>query len=197
MTGLTIAESGCAKDLPAKLTCQVFVCSILAACGGLMFGYDIGISGTLMSFLVFFFIMHTLMNNRLKIFAVFVGGVTSMDDFLKKFFPVVYIKKHRAKEDNYCKYDNQYLQLFTSSLYLAAIVSSFIASLFCKKCGRKPTIQAASIFFLVGACLNAFAKDLGMLIAGRLCLGAGVGFGNQVCNTLSTELCNISAPIPC
>lgn len=107
-----------------------------------------------------------------------------MDDFLQKFFPSVYLKKHEAREDNYCKYDNQFLQLFTSSLYLAAIVSSFIASFFCKKFGRKPTIQAASIFFLAGAVLNAVAVELGMLIAGRICLGAGVGFGNQVCSSI-------------
>ncbi|KAJ6777709.1 SOLUTE CARRIER FAMILY 2 FACILITATED GLUCOSE TRANSPORTER [Salix koriyanagi] len=151
MPGLSMAESGGGRDFPAKLTLQVFICTIIAAFGGLMFGYDIGIS----------------------------GGVTSMDDFLEKFFPAVYLKKHEAREDNYCKYDNQFLQLFTSSLYLAAIVSSFIASFFCKKFGRKPTIQAASIFFLAGAVLNAAAVDLGMLIAGRLCLGVGVGFGNQ------------------
>lgn len=113
-------------------------------------------------------------------FFVVTGGVTSMDDFLIKFFPVVYEKKHRAKENNYCKYDNQYLQLFTSSLYLAAIVASFFASMACKKFGRKPTIQAASVFFVAGAILNTVAKDLLMLILGRLCLGAGVGFGNQV-----------------
>lgn len=103
-----------------------------------------------------------------------------MDDFLIKFFPDVYINKHKAKEDNYCKYDNPYLQLFTSSLYLAATVASFVASITCKTLGRKPTMQAASIFFLVGAILNCVAKDLAMLIVGRLCLGAGVGFGNQV-----------------
>ena len=107
-----------------------------------------------------------------------------MDDFLEKFFPAVYLKKHEATEDNYCKFDNQFLQLFTSSLYLAAIVSSFIASFFCKKFGRKPTIQAASIFFLTGAVLNAVAVELGMLIAGRICLGVGVGFGNQVCSSI-------------
>lgn len=32
-------------DFPAKLTTQVILCSIIAAFGGLMFGYDIGISG--------------------------------------------------------------------------------------------------------------------------------------------------------
>lgn len=32
-------------EFPAKLTGQVVICSIIAAFGGLMFGYDIGISG--------------------------------------------------------------------------------------------------------------------------------------------------------
>lgn len=34
--------------------------------------------------------------------------------------------------------------------------------------------------FCVGAILCAFAQDLAMLIIGRVCLGAGVGFANQV-----------------
>lgn len=104
-----------------------------------------------------------------------------MDDFLLKFFPAVYEKKHRVQEDNYCKYNNQTLQLFTSSLYLAAVVCSFFASFCCKKLGRKRTMQMAAAFFFVGVILNAAALNLPMLIIGRLCLGAGVGFGNQVC----------------
>ena len=36
--------------------------------------------------------------------------------------------------------------------------------------------------FCVGAILCAFAQDLAMLIIGRVCLGAGVGFANQVCS---------------
>lgn len=103
-----------------------------------------------------------------------------MDDFLERFFPMVYERKHTAIENNYCKYDNQNLQLFTSSLYLAALVSSFIASKVCTKCGRKLTMQAASVFFLIGVILNAAATGLPMLIVGRLLLGVGVGFANQV-----------------
>lgn len=116
------------------------------------------------------------------------GGVTSMDDFLEKFFPAVYVKKHRAKEDNYCKYDNQDLQLFTSSLYLAALVSSFFASKSCTKFGRKLTMQAASVFFLVGVILNVAAHDLAMLIIGRILLGVGVGFGNQAVPLFLSEI---------
>ena len=103
-----------------------------------------------------------------------------MDVFLKKFFPTVFTKKHHAKEDNYCKFDDQFLQLFTSSLYLAAVVSSLFASKCCQKYGRRITIQLASLFFLIGVVLNAAAMNLWMLIIGRLFLGAGIGFGNQV-----------------
>lgn len=46
MPAIALAETGNGKDFPAKLTGQVLVCSIIAAFGGLMFGYDIGISGT-------------------------------------------------------------------------------------------------------------------------------------------------------
>ncbi|KAJ8564470.1 hypothetical protein K7X08_000930 [Anisodus acutangulus] len=66
--------------------------------GGSLFGYDLGVS----------------------------GRVTSMDDFLKEFFPKVYRRKHaHLEETDYCKYDNQILTLFTSSLYFAALVSTF------------------------------------------------------------------------
>lgn len=39
---MNIEEGG---SFPAKMTFQVVLCSIIAAVGGLMFGYDIGISG--------------------------------------------------------------------------------------------------------------------------------------------------------
>ncbi|KAI3450298.1 hypothetical protein Pfo_006963 [Paulownia fortunei] len=134
---IVAAEKGGGGHFPAELTKQVVFCSLIAAFGGLMFGYDIGIS----------------------------GGVTSMDNFLLKFFPSVYEKKHRAKENNYCKFDNQLLQLFTSSLYLAAVVCSWAASFCCKKFGRKRTMQMAAALFLVGVVLNTAAVDLYMLIA--------------------------------
>ena len=110
------------------------------------------------------------------------GGVTSMDDFLKKFFPAVYERKQHAHENNYCKYDNQFLQLFTSSLYLAALVASFVASRVCSKAGRKPTMQISSVFFLAGVVLTAGGLNIEMLIIGRILLGCGVGFANQVRN---------------
>ncbi|KAI3891378.1 hypothetical protein MKX03_017954 [Papaver bracteatum] len=138
----------------------IVFCWLIAAVGGLMFGYDIGIS----------------------------GGVTAMDDFLLKFFPAVYAKKRFAREDNYCKFDDQRVQLFTSSLYLAALVSSFFASKVCTKYGRKQTMLVASGFYLLGVALNAAANNLIMLIVGRILLGFGVGFGNEAVPVFLSEI---------
>ncbi|KAH0729079.1 hypothetical protein KY289_000267 [Solanum tuberosum] len=147
----------------SKITVYVVSCWIFAAFGGLMFGYDIGIS----------------------------GGVSAMDDFLIKFFPHVYQTKLHAKENNYCKYDNWLLQLFTSSLYISALFASFFASKAATKLGRKITILIASIFFIVGAVLSAVAENKLMLIFGRILFGIGVGFGNETVPLFLTEVAPI------
>lgn len=107
-----------------------------------------------------------------------------MDDFLIKFFPKIYERKIHATENNYCKYDDQMLQLFTSSLYVAALVASFFASKACSALGRRPTIFMASTFFIAGAILSAASRAKWMLILGRILFGFGVGFGNEVLITV-------------
>jgi len=113
------------------------------------------------------------------------GGVTSMDDFLKEFFPDVYMRKNmHQNETDYCKYDNQVLTLFTSSLYISALFMTFFASSLTRKKGRKASIIVGALSFLAGAILNAAAKNIPMLIIGRILLGGGIGFGNQVSQIL-------------
>ncbi|KAK6147589.1 hypothetical protein DH2020_018501 [Rehmannia glutinosa] len=137
---------------PGKLTSYVVLTVMAGAAGGLIFGYDLGIS----------------------------GGVTSMAPFLEKFFPDVY-KKEAADTGNnqYCKFDSQTLQLFTSSLYLAALGASVVAAPLTRKYGRRITMMMAGFIFLIGAALTGGAVHLLMLIGGRILLGVGVGFANQ------------------
>ncbi|KAK2458317.1 Sugar transport protein 13 [Trifolium repens] len=146
----------------AKITFAVIISCIMAATGGLMFGYDIGIS----------------------------GGVTSMPSFLQEFFPDIYerTQEHVIVESNYCKYDNQKLQLFTSSLYLAALVASMVASPVTRKLGRKQTMLFAGLVFIVGTALSALARTLTLLICGRILLGCGVGFANQAVPVFLSEI---------
>jgi MFS family permease len=108
------------------------------------------------------------------------GGVTTMVPFLKKFFPDI-LKKAAATEKNmYCVYDNQMLTLFTSSLYLAALVSSLAASKVTAIKGRRNTIMLGGAIFLIGAAINGGSENIAMLIIGRVLLGFGVGFTSQV-----------------
>ncbi|XP_047326217.1 sugar carrier protein C-like [Impatiens glandulifera] len=141
------------KAYPGRLTAYVFMACMIAGMGGLIFGYDIGIS----------------------------GGVTSMDSFLKEFFPHVYEKEKSTavSVDQYCKFDSHTLTLFTSSLYLAALVASLTASTVTRRMGRKFSMQLGGILFLIGAVINGLAIRIWMLIVGRILLGLGIGFANQ------------------
>ncbi|PVH31593.1 hypothetical protein PAHAL_9G184400 [Panicum hallii] len=139
------------KEYPGRLTLYVFLTCTVAATGGLIVGYDIGIS----------------------------GGVTSMDAFLQEFFPSVYREERTARgggSGQYCKFDSQLLTAFTSSLYLAALVASFFVASVARSLGRRWSMFGGGVSFLAGAALNAAARDVAMLIVGRILLGVGVGF---------------------
>ncbi|XP_028758972.1 sugar transport protein 10-like [Neltuma alba] len=152
MAGGAFVDQSKVRHYEGKVTVFVLLTCFVAAMGGLLFGYDLGIT----------------------------GGVTSMESFLVKFFPSVYRKmKGINHESTYCKFDNELLTLFTSSLYLAALVASFFASNTTRILGRKPSMFLGGLFFLVGALLNGFAVNIAMLIIGRLLLGFGVGYCNQ------------------
>lgn len=105
-----------------------------------------------------------------------------MDSFLEQFFPAVYRKEASVKvsDDQYCKFNNQTLTLFTSSLYLAALISSICSSWITRNFGRRTTMLWGGVLFCVGALVNGFAQGVWMLILGRLLLGFGIGCANQV-----------------
>ena len=56
------------------------------------------------------------------------GGVTSFQNFLERFFPAVANKTENHSGDKWCTYNDAGLQMFTSSLFLAACVAGLVAS---------------------------------------------------------------------
>jgi len=160
MAGGFAASTGSTKKYAGRVTAFVVVTCLVSATGGLIFGYDLGIS----------------------------GGVTSMDPFLKKFFPNVFRKLKRAHTNAYCKFDDQLLTTFTSSLYIAGLIASFFASASTRLLGRKMSILFGGSVFLTGAVLNGAAVNVAMLILGRICLGIGVGFANQAIPVYLSEM---------
>ncbi|XP_073011581.1 sugar transport protein MST4-like [Typha latifolia] len=158
--GFSMAAWPVDTQLEAELTPIVITSSMMAAIGGMMFGYDVGIS----------------------------GGVTSMDGFLIKFFPEVYSRNQEEADSNYCKYDNQGLQLFTSSLYLAGLTATLFAAYTTRNLGRRMTMLIAGVFSITGVIFNGAAQNLAMLIVGRILLGCGVGFANQAVPVFLSEI---------
>ncbi|KAH7524398.1 hypothetical protein FEM48_Zijuj06G0115000 [Ziziphus jujuba var. spinosa] len=154
-------DAGSINHVNNKITLSVVITCIVAASSGLIFGYDIGIS----------------------------GGVTTMAPFLRKFFPSVSKKARGGTRTNiYCIYDSLALTAFTSSLYIAGMVTSLIASRLTLIIGRKNIMVLGGFTFLVGACVNGGAVNLVMLIIGRILLGFGVGFTVQAAPLYLSEV---------
>ncbi|KAL9303630.1 hypothetical protein ACSQ67_020893 [Phaseolus vulgaris] len=151
--GLIETGSSRGKNYPGKLTFRVFITCLVVAFGGLIFGYDLGI----------------------------LGGVTSMDPFLKKFFPTIYEKENNMKPSDYqiCKFDNQTLTLFTSSRIWSLLLRQSLHPSVSRVFGRRLGMISGVCSFLLGLGLNAFAQHVWMLIVGRILLGFGIGFANR------------------
>ncbi|THU74220.1 hypothetical protein C4D60_Mb04t31080 [Musa balbisiana] len=163
ITGFVSGRSSTQKAYPGKTTPFVILTCLVAATGGLIFGYDLGIS----------------------------GGVTSMEPFLSKFFPSVHRKMMMAADrssNQYCKFDSQLLTTFTSSLYLATLLTSLLASTVTRALGRKNSMLIGGVIFLAGSVMNGAAENVAMLIVGRILLGVGVGFACQVNSFLSATI---------
>ncbi|KAF3338333.1 Sugar transport protein 5 [Carex littledalei] len=135
----TGAGNGAAVGHGGSLTWSVMVTCIVAASGGLIYGYDIGIS----------------------------GGVTAMESFLEEFFPHVLKKMAKAEHNDYCMYDDPKLTAFTSSLYIAGLFASLFASYVTERIGRQGVMLLGGFLFFAGAITNAAAANIAMLILGR------------------------------
>ena len=112
-----------------------------------------------------------------------------MESFLKAFFPDILEKMNNATQDEYCIFDSQLLTAFTSSLYVAGLVSTFFASSVTARCGRRPSMIVAGVAIIAGAAIGGSAVHISMLILGRVLLGVGLGFGNQVSQASYRHTC--------
>lgn len=112
-----------------------------------------------------------------------------MPSFLNKFFPSVLRKEAGSTPKNiYCVYDSQVLTSFTSSLYIAGLAASLVASRLARIVGRRNVMVLGGCTFFAGSAINGGAVNVAMLILGRILLGFGVGFTNQVSLPISNPM---------
>lgn len=124
-----------AADYEGKITFRLLVGVIVAATGGMLFGYDLGVTGE--ASLLPCIQLRCTTNVHLQHFqqklltgksralcaeethqmhGCTAGGVSSFPDFINKFFPEILGQKG---SNAYCTYNSQKLQMFTSSYFLA------------------------------------------------------------------------------
>jgi MFS family permease len=160
----TAEEDGAAgRRYGERVTAFVALSCATAAMGGAIFGYDIGTA----------------------------GGVSSMDPFLRSFFPDVYrrMQGSAGRVSNYCKFDSQLLTLFTSSLYIAGLLTAvLLASRVTARRGRRPSMVFGGVAYLAGAAVSGGAVNVAMAILGRALLGVGLGFANQAVPLYLSEM---------
>ncbi|CAM8961245.1 unnamed protein product [Rhodiola kirilowii] len=141
-----------------KVTASLVITCVVAASGGLIYGYDIGVT----------------------------GGVTTMRSFLEEFFSDIWmkLKEEDTTSDMYCMYNSQVLTALTSSLYIGGIISCLFAPSLTSAIGHRIVIIVCGCTSFVGCVINR-AVNILMLIFGRILLGVGVGFTTQDFTTLS------------
>lgn len=156
-----VAIEGQERHYGGRITAFVVLSCMTAGMGGVIFGYDIGIA----------------------------GGVSSMEPFLRKFFPDVYRRmRGDTRVSNYCKFDSQLLTAFTSSLYVAGLLTTFLASRVTAGRGRRASMGLGGAAFLAGAAVGGASVNIYMVILGRVLLGVGLGFANQAVPLYLSEM---------
>ena len=137
---------------------------VVASSGALLFGLDVGIT----------------------------GGVIAMPSFLEKFFPDILESQqdsaNTGNSNSYCAYNSQLLSLFTSSFFLAGMISSVFASWLTERHGRKASMCLGAALYLLGSILGVTAANTPTLIIGRIILGFGCGFANVSVPVFLSEL---------
>lgn len=80
------------------------------------------------------------------------------------------------------------LGLLTNMFTIGSIVSMFIVPPITDRWGRKPPIILGCLFMIAGGFLSTFAKNYGMLCAGRFILGFGNSLSQLASPMLLTEI---------
>ena len=137
--------------LEAPITMRAYMICAFAAFGGIFFGYDTG----------------------------WMGGVLAMPYFIRQYTGLPYPDPNDPNYDTIKK--NFHLpasdqSLTTSILSLGTFLGAIIAGDCADFIGRRTTIISGCGVFIVGCILETASTGLGLMCAGRVICGIGVGF---------------------
>lgn len=134
--------------IEAPVTLKAYLICAFAAFAGIFFGFDTG----------------------------YINGTMAMKYFTHQFtglpYPDPSSKEHMAAFVIPAWRQSLIVSILSAGTFTCAIISGDLADIF----GRRTTIMAGCVVFSVGIALQVASTSYGLLIAGRLIAGLGVGF---------------------
>lgn len=160
MPGGAVSPAGSvdARRVEAPVTVKTYLMCAFAAFGGIFFGYDSG----------------------------YISGVLGMDFFISTFEdldpslattnPDAFVIPSWKK--------SLIVSILSAGTFFGALIAGDLADWF----GRRTTVIAGCFIFIVGVILQTASSSLGLLVAGRLIAGFGVGFVSAIIILYMSEI---------
>ena len=148
---VTITGTADTSRLEAPITMRAYIICAFAAFGGIFFGYDTG----------------------------WMGGVLAMPYFIRQYTGLPYPDPNDPNYKNikaafHLPASDQ--SLTTSILSCGTFFGALIAGDLADFIGRRTTIITGCGVFIIGCILETASTGLGLMVAGRVICGLGVGF---------------------
>ncbi|WVQ78336.1 hypothetical protein IAT38_000421 [Cryptococcus sp. DSM 104549] len=145
----------------APISVRAYFLCVFASFGGIFFGYDSG----------------------------YMNGVLGMDYFINMMtgIPIPPDNADQATKDAFTL-PAWKKSLITSILSAGTFFGAIIAGDLADYLGRRITIVTGCVVFIIGCCLQTAMTSLGLLVAGRLVSGFGVGFISAIIILYMSEI---------
>jgi sugar porter (SP) family MFS transporter len=155
-----LAATDDVERIEAPVTWKAYLMCAFASFGGIFFGYDSG----------------------------YINGVTGS----KVFITLVEGEAHVAAQiaaGGTAALSGSNLSLITSILSAGTFFGALIAGDAADIIGRKWTVVTGCVIYIIGVVLQTASAGLGLIVAGRLIAGIGVGFESAIVILYMSEIC--------
>lgn len=161
MAGVSLKATADVSRIEAPVTFKAYLMCAFASFGGIFFGYDSG----------------------------YISGVMGMKYFIHHYEGFQYLPKDASDAaKNAFTLPDWKKSLITSILSAGTFFGALIAGDLSDWFGRRTTIIMGCVIFIIGVILQTASTGLGLLVAGRLIAGFGVGFVSAIIILYMSEI---------
>jgi len=155
-----LAATDDVERIEAPVTWKAYLMCAFASFGGIFFGYDSG----------------------------YINGVTGSRVFITLVEGEAHVAAQIAAGGNPALSGSN-LSLITSILSAGTFFGALIAGDAADIIGRKWTVVTGCVIYIIGVVLQTASAGLGLIVAGRLIAGIGVGFESAIVILYMSEIC--------